>query len=298
MNRPHRSPRRGDRPRQDAFSLIEVLAAMTILALIVLMAAQLFAGSAQFWKQGSRRIEQDMNARAALELIGRQLVMANANSDLLTFRVDRGNPNYHGGTFATISMVSMDHQARSIETSPGSGRSAFFRDVQETKYAVATVVTSNQLGGTYLLATNTVLVRYGIYREYPLTDPDVETPRVITCYGNKQWAEDGALPESERWPEPQILADNVVKFDVTVVTVPRFTDSGGFSGPQYPFASYGDSTITNQRVAYVDLALCLVDEDDMLKARAMSGSQTHFNRTMRRYTHRAFFQNARGMEHK
>ena len=274
-----------------AFSLIEVLAAMTILAILVLMAAQLFAGSAQFWKLGSRRIEQDMNARAALELVGRQIMMAVGDDDLLVFRVDEGKTNMllGGATYATISMVTMDHQARSIRLSPTSSQSAFFRDVQQTQYAVVNT------------GSNAVLMRYGVYREYPMADPEADTPRYIKCYQNPDWAvPDASLSNDDNWPLPQVLCENVLQFEARVAGESRASPGTIPILAEYPYNSRGPS-----RPLWVDLTLSVVDDDDMVKAVALArqgqgvGNVTNlFQRSMRRYTYRAYLQNARGMDMK
>jgi prepilin-type N-terminal cleavage/methylation domain-containing protein len=264
---PDAAPRTG---RRTAFSLIEVLAAMTILSVLVLMAAQLFAGSAQFWKLGSRRIEQDMNARAALELIGRQLVVALGDEELLTFRIDEGDTCFLGGSkYSTISMVTMDHQARRIRASPTDSTQVYFRDVQQTQYAVLKT------------PTNAVLTRYGVYREYP----EETSTRIIQCYDDPNW------PVSSGWPEPQILAENVVYFDARVFVEPR-ASPGTINAASIPYTTYGAAT----RPLWVDLTLFLVDEDDWIKA--LAAGTNHFNRSMRRYTYRVHLQNSRGMDMK
>ncbi|MBM4156449.1 MAG: prepilin-type N-terminal cleavage/methylation domain-containing protein [Lentisphaerae bacterium] len=275
-------PRHSAGPRaraRSAFSLIEVLAAMTILAILVLMAAQLFAGSAQFWKLGSRRIEQDMSARAALELIGRQIVMALGDEELLTFRLDDGDANIldGGGRYTVISMVTMDHQARRIRTSPTSSEYAYFRDVQQTQYRVLRT------------ATNAVLMRMGVYREYPMNDPLTGTPRYMKCYQDPMWAD-------ASWPEPQVLAENVIMFTARVVTQARTGGTISATPVAPPYISFNSP----DRPLWVDLTIALVDDDDMIKGMSLRGvARTNlFNRTMRRYTHRAFLQNARGMDEK
>ncbi|MCX6997568.1 MAG: prepilin-type N-terminal cleavage/methylation domain-containing protein [Kiritimatiellaeota bacterium] len=55
------------------FTLIELLAAMTVLALILLMLGQVFSGSTKAWESGTRRMDQNISARAVLDFIARDL---------------------------------------------------------------------------------------------------------------------------------------------------------------------------------------------------------------------------------
>ena len=61
------------RPRRRGFTLIELLAAMTVLALILVMLGQVFGGSTKAWTSGTRRMDQNIGARAALDFIARDL---------------------------------------------------------------------------------------------------------------------------------------------------------------------------------------------------------------------------------
>lgn len=59
-----------------AFTLVELLTAMTVLGLIVLLVAQVAAGARRAWVGGERRTEVYQNGRAILELVARELRQA------------------------------------------------------------------------------------------------------------------------------------------------------------------------------------------------------------------------------
>jgi prepilin-type N-terminal cleavage/methylation domain-containing protein len=70
-----------------AFTLIELLAAMAVLAIMMLMFANIFSSSGKAWTGGTRRAEQNMNGRAVLEYIGKEIGQAIANTNGLVFQV-------------------------------------------------------------------------------------------------------------------------------------------------------------------------------------------------------------------
>ncbi|MDP2663020.1 MAG: prepilin-type N-terminal cleavage/methylation domain-containing protein, partial [Dehalococcoidia bacterium] len=69
---------------QPAFTLIEVLVAMTVLAVMVLMAANIFQSSSASWNIGTQKADMNTSARAALDFMARELetLLALRNADL------------------------------------------------------------------------------------------------------------------------------------------------------------------------------------------------------------------------
>jgi len=59
-----------------AFTLIEVLVAMTVLAILVLMAANIFQSSSASWNIGTQKADMNTAARAALDFMARELQSA------------------------------------------------------------------------------------------------------------------------------------------------------------------------------------------------------------------------------
>ena len=59
-----------------AFTLIELLAAMAVLSIMMLMFANIFSSSGKAWTSGTRRTEQNMNGRAVLEYMGKEIGQA------------------------------------------------------------------------------------------------------------------------------------------------------------------------------------------------------------------------------
>jgi len=92
------APRVSDAPR--AFTLIEVLVAMTVLSIMVLMVANIFQSSSASWNIGTQKADMNTSARAALDFMVRELesavagpietVAAGANSEIV-FNLQNGN---------------------------------------------------------------------------------------------------------------------------------------------------------------------------------------------------------------
>ncbi|MBI2440122.1 MAG: prepilin-type N-terminal cleavage/methylation domain-containing protein [Lentisphaerae bacterium] len=59
-----------------AFTLIEVLVAMAVLAVLLLMAANVFQGSSTAWLIGTQKADMNTSARAALDFMARELASA------------------------------------------------------------------------------------------------------------------------------------------------------------------------------------------------------------------------------
>jgi prepilin-type N-terminal cleavage/methylation domain-containing protein len=78
--------------RLRAFTLIEILAAVSVLAIIMIMAAQLLNISSSTWKRGSARTDNFTQARATLGLIERDIQSMVLRRDLGAFVDASGNP--------------------------------------------------------------------------------------------------------------------------------------------------------------------------------------------------------------
>ena len=61
---------------QAAFTLIEVLVAMTVLSIMVLMVANIFQSSSAAWNIGTQKADMNTAARAALDFMARELACA------------------------------------------------------------------------------------------------------------------------------------------------------------------------------------------------------------------------------
>ena len=97
---------------RSAFTLLEIIASIAVLGIVVILMAVLFADSETAWKVGSDRAQTTMSAQAALEIIGRDLKHAVANSNFI-FRIMRdeySNSISYGWHNDTAVFVSMQRE--------------------------------------------------------------------------------------------------------------------------------------------------------------------------------------------
>ena len=67
---------RASRGLRPAFTLVEVLVAMAVLAVMISIIANIFIGSSDAWKIGTQKSDMNTSARAALDYIARELSCA------------------------------------------------------------------------------------------------------------------------------------------------------------------------------------------------------------------------------
>ena len=193
------------RPRggTTGFSLVEVLAAMTVLSVMVLLVSRLFTDSTNAWKAGMSRAENCLNARTSLEFMSRELSQALAD-DILTLVVETATQPDLYGTRASdaISFVSLNHLAECRD----SGRNPY-RDVQQIRYGV-----QDAGDGRYLL------------RRYVTENESVQ---YFSCYQTPTWW------SSMSNAYPNTIGENVARFKVYAF------DSLGVYQPSYNSKTHG-----------------------------------------------------------
>ena len=121
--------------RLSAFTLIEVMVAVTVLAMLVMIMSTIFHQSSLAWDSGTGRMKANVMARAVLNLIGHELQHAVAD-DLLNIQVDTrdaSNPNEDKGhTIIRFWTADGDadlvsRQMRWIEYSTAGGKPEVWR---------------------------------------------------------------------------------------------------------------------------------------------------------------------------
>lgn len=93
-----------------AFTLAELLIAISITLIIILVLFQVFAATANQWQSSDQRIDTFRDARAALQIMTRDLSRADVNGNTAMLTLSNSN-----GTFAT--------EAYAITPIPNSGKS-------------------------------------------------------------------------------------------------------------------------------------------------------------------------------
>lgn len=119
--------------RRSGFTLIELLASMTILVLIVLMLTRLYSDAAAAIQTGKRNSDRNMNARAVMDFMARELSMAVfdfGNDPKEQFLGMAYFPDVTPGNFGLtgadeISFITLNKQDLTSGTTDGERRSAY-----------------------------------------------------------------------------------------------------------------------------------------------------------------------------
>lgn len=104
-------PRSTAHSPSSAFTLIEVLVAMAVLAIMVLMVANIFQSASDAVSVGTRRSDMNTAARAALDFMARELESAVAGpvdtlaspQPVIQFKVDNAGPNKQEVYFMSLA---------------------------------------------------------------------------------------------------------------------------------------------------------------------------------------------------
>jgi len=115
MNVQHQGRRRG-------FTLMEILVAMTILAIIILIVSGIFQQSSTAWEAGERKTELNMEGRAAIDLMAQELANAVADPVLCSNIVYSSIVQGPKITFWTMGLATNGERVvRNVEYEFGGG---------------------------------------------------------------------------------------------------------------------------------------------------------------------------------
>jgi len=244
-----------------AFSLVELLTAMTILVIIVLLMVTIFKDADRIWFTGSGRALSSTAGRAALNLISHDLQYAVADN-ILTFtaRPDRYGINSYGFANDEICFVSLEQNPN-----PTNG----LRTAREVHYWVRASTTRT---GTY------ELVR-GYYSSEIVNSPGSH------CYFNRLWYA-GSRPSANA-----VVAEDVAGLDFVAVTT-------NLAGAEVDVPLYNSALLGDQLPEYVDVYLELLSEVDADRATSLAydvAEQRRFvEQKHRRFVTRVYFNNKYG----
>lgn len=246
--------------RRASFTLIELLAAMAVLVLIVLLMEQLFGDAARAWRTGTRDVEVNNNARAALELMGREISGA-VIDELLSFSASNSLKVFVC-TNSEIDFVSL--------TQPSSNKTKnVYRTAMQVRYYITT------------FAKDTA---YQYQKRYRLMRAATEETNKTSyqCYNTTNWFREGAWTNVAGNAE---LIGNISCFQV------RVYDQGGVYRNPY-------SSLSNGPPLWVDVYLEVLGEDEALRVAALGGTtaeaREYAKRHAKRFTRRFFLHNQSG----
>jgi prepilin-type N-terminal cleavage/methylation domain-containing protein len=213
------------------FTLIEILAAVVILAIIVTAMARIFADSTNAWRLGAKKIESNASGRAALDFIAQELSQAVVDP-LLSMKLKSNADSFLGKDSDRLYFVAMNQQAE-------RRGSKSYRATMQVRYSV---MVSPE-------ATN----RYVLLRHVD----ENWTDGAMNCYETTDWWQ-GMDGYGANALNAAVLADNVRNFEVWVY------DRRGVARPDYDSTQHGPPL-------WIDLYVEVLAEEDATRAEYVAG---------------------------
>jgi prepilin-type N-terminal cleavage/methylation domain-containing protein len=241
-----------------AFTLIELLAAMAVLSIMMLMFANIFSSSGKAWTSGTRRTEQNMNGRAVLEYMGKEIGQSIVNASGIVFQV-----TYKTADLSKKSYL-YDNSTLHCVSARGCDSATYPDEARLINYYVSSQTDANDNFTHYQLMRAECTDHNVISTVYKQATPSW----LSGTSGQTGWS-------------VSIFVDNITQFYVLA------------NGNN---ANFKSSTVPVQLPSYVDILIGFLSEDDARKAQYLTGSaQTNFlNKAEKRFTRRVYMQNRTG----
>jgi len=257
---PARAPRRA---RRAGFTLVELLAAMSVLILIVSLCAQLFSGAQRSWRSGTGMADSAANGRAIMDYIARELQVAAADSRLRFYVTDATETAYGGNTNRQsheLYFVAMNND-----------NAAANREAQQVAYYIREETPT------------------GKPRFYQLMRAVAYKTSKITAYDTLSWWNN--FTQSANNDNVGVMVEDVITFRVRA-----YNDAGNMIN------SFSAAEGTNRLPAYVDIFLETIGAADArefrnyaaLKGKTHADVKDYLDKNARRFFTRVYFPNRNG----
>jgi len=254
-------------PKRQAFTLVELLVAMAVLAVIILMMARIFTGSTQAWDLGMTHAEQNITGRSLMDFIVREMSQALADGQISFGHEDNeGTTQIYGSNPDDVYFVSMNNSAQ-------SGR----RELREVIYYVEPMEDSDG---------NEIKGRYQLVREFR---------NDLQCFKEDRWWDVKWVLQPSGPVSKGVLAENVASFDVWCYRPDLQKES---------ISDYNSNSNNYVLPTYADIALAVFDEkgadeaqmriEDFNENENSTAMKNFVKENARRYVARVYFVNRNG----
>jgi len=250
------------------FTVIELLAAMTILIFLVMMMTRVFTETSGLWDKGADRAQTAAEGRVIMDFIVKEMTQAIAD-DIVSFKLNSGGTstkmygvNAYGADSDEVCFVA------GVRPPPGVS----LRNSHQFVYFIAPM-----LDETESVMPN----RYRLVR----------VRKTGSMYSGTANLENSAYRKTDWWRNMntnslETIAENVAGFEVWA-----------FSEKQRDYVFGYDSTVEDNLLpSWVDIYLELLGEDDAVRAAILwdanpSDAADYVSRNVRRFNARVFFPN-------
>ncbi|HNR94552.1 MAG TPA: prepilin-type N-terminal cleavage/methylation domain-containing protein [Kiritimatiellia bacterium] len=224
------------RPHNAAFTLVELLVAMAVLAVIIMMMARIFSESTRAFDLGSKIADQNLKGRMVLDFMAREISQAVAD-EVMGFRLD-----------------SKDIELYADSARPEDGDALYFVTLSENALIDEDSDVHRNAREVVYYVTNMVDSSSGISKplegRYRLMRAMRGKQDSIACYQtNAWWIANGKSGAS-------VLAENVAGFQVWC-----YTEPGAPAISDYDSTGSKPEQI-NQLPMWIEISLMIFDEKD------------------------------------
>ncbi len=255
-----RQPRRVSR---SGFTLIEVLAALTVLSVMVMLLGRLFNDSSKAWSTGTARADIDNAARSTFDFLSQEIGQAVVDDLIPLVVTSNATTNDLGLQSDAIRLVALCNKAERRQTT-----STTYRDSQALLYFVSEVST-NQTAGLWRRTSEKFDIGGILAKAYAK---------------NTSWLTDLSMTTATF--DANVIAPEVIRLKVSVTT------TNVTATAQQTFTNGYDSE-THGLPLWMDLYLELMSAQDVTRAALLTGAarSEYIRQKARRYSGRIFFQN-------
>ncbi|MBU0677530.1 MAG: prepilin-type N-terminal cleavage/methylation domain-containing protein [Verrucomicrobia bacterium] len=281
------------------FTLVELLAAMAVLAVLVLMLARMFSESQRAWTLGQRSAQGNMAGRAVMDFMARDLGTAVISTNFTMAHYQ----DWEIGDF-TYDPVNDDPRGdRLYFLNLSDNVTSGDRSLQEVVYYITNMVDTTGAA---------IPFKYKLMRAFTKNSNQAS-------YKTRDWCVAGAAGNDFNIGgnyKSDIVAENVWSFDIWYYSTGSYV--AGFSGPgAEPYAEGGQGGLKrispHNPAAYytgdtgppvfLDILLEMLDEDDAERvatiatpntAAAQKEASDYARQRARRYFARVYFRNTLG----
>ena len=271
---------RATRKAAAGFTLIELLAAVTILMIIVWVMARIFSETDRAWNLGTGRANNNVEGRAALQMMTHDLQYAVADR-LITFYMGENRD-------ATVKPFGFDPIDELCCVSIQNDSSDGNRAVTEVHYYMTESTNATGQGsGKYQL-------QRGIYTSAVSSN----LTATLHCYHNRNWWKPRSAGGAGRPQGSQVIAENVAGL---AFYYPDPDDKGQMLRAGEDEYDSADPLNNDELPDYVDVLLEVLNDREAEQVAQMQETglpdetiEEFVERNSRRYTTRVYFHNRHG----
>lgn len=249
----------GWKSRRYGFTLIEVMAAVAVLAILVVFMGRVFSESSKVWKLGGKRVESNNSGRAAIDFIASEISSAIINGKLELQRNENADTIY-GTQSDRIAFMASSGTPSDVDDTYKYSRKYTARQIRQSAFAV--IQTNSSGTGPYFLAYHNEFNPGAMY----------------DAFSGTAWAQ--TLMNDTKADNSSVIAENVRNLKIYIY------DQRGALITSNPYQSWQHGL-----PLFIDVYLEVLGQEDAIKA---SLGAINYPAMAHRYCTRVFMPNVQG----